>query len=82
MCVSVCKQMNICVLTHVEPAVNVRKFSQFLPALLFGDRRCEPGTCPLARLAGQPAPETLLSLPLVCWHYRFKPLLFIWMLGT
>lgn len=69
-------------LTHVEPAANVRKLPQFLPALLFGDRRCEPETCLLARLTGHPAPDTLLSLPLVCGHYRFMLLLFIWMLGT
>lgn len=56
MCVSMCGQMNICVLTHVEPAVHVRKLPQFLPTLLFGDRRRELGACPLARLRPRDPP--------------------------
>lgn len=56
MYVSMCGQMDLCVLTHVEPVVPVRKLPQFLPTLLFGDRRRELGACPLARLRPRDPP--------------------------
>lgn len=67
-----------------RPEVTIRGLLQPPSTLYFREGHlAELGAHQLARLDGQQGPGIILSLPLLCWHYRLMPqcLSLMWVLG-